>query len=207
MSLYLCLCVSASDATIHFIVQCNPQSQYAFHYIVKRTTSRRGLRTSSISNCRLGEDGLGRSGRGKLQRAATVSYQATNGQSTRRKSKVFILLLACVCVCEGGGILNSLFVWIHPIYLRWKSKKQWHLHVKSATENTTRSYSSKILKYADHIFQPKLLPCGHTFCHRCLEKFVNPKLLVECPNCRKVFSFQISSSLKWINIYWVMFPT
>ena len=103
VSLYLCLCVSASDATIHFIVQCNPQSQYAFHYIVKRTTSRRGLRTSSISNCRLGEDGLGRSGRGKLQRAATVSYQATNGQSTRRKSKVFILLLACVCECVGGG--------------------------------------------------------------------------------------------------------
>jgi len=33
--------------------------------------------------------------------------------------------------------------------------------------------------------EPKLLPCGHTFCHRCLEKFVNPKLLVECPNCRK----------------------
>ena len=36
--------------------------------------------------------------------------------------------------------------------------------------------------------QPKLLPCGHTFCHRCLEKFVNPKLLVECPICRKVAS-------------------
>ena len=34
--------------------------------------------------------------------------------------------------------------------------------------------------------QPKQLPCLHTFCQNCLEKFVNPKLLVECPTCREV---------------------
>ena len=45
--------------------------------------------------------------------------------------------------------------------------------------------------------QPKLLPCGHTFCHRCLEKFVNPKLLVECPICRKV-----ASNTSW---FWKVF--
>eukprot|EP00090_Calanus_glacialis_P006939 TRINITY_DN15420_c0_g1_i1.p1 TRINITY_DN15420_c0_g1~~TRINITY_DN15420_c0_g1_i1.p1 ORF type:complete len:649 (-),score=159.41 TRINITY_DN15420_c0_g1_i1:13-1755(-) len=33
--------------------------------------------------------------------------------------------------------------------------------------------------------QPKQLPCLHTFCQNCLEKFVNPKLLVECPTCRE----------------------
>ena len=34
--------------------------------------------------------------------------------------------------------------------------------------------------------QPKQLPCLCTFCRNCLEKFVNPKLMVECPTCRKV---------------------
>ena len=34
--------------------------------------------------------------------------------------------------------------------------------------------------------QPKQLPCLHTFCQNCLEKFVNPKLMVECPTCREV---------------------
>jgi len=33
--------------------------------------------------------------------------------------------------------------------------------------------------------QPKQLPCGHTFCQNCLQKFVNPKLMVECPTCRE----------------------
>ena len=36
--------------------------------------------------------------------------------------------------------------------------------------------------------QPKQLPCLCTFCRNCLEKFVNPKLMVECPTCRKVTS-------------------
>jgi len=90
----------------------------------------------------------GRSGRGKLERAATVSYQQStvsyhqqnnNGHSTRRKSKV-----------------------------------REHKAVAPTCEICYDEYN-----------QPKLLPCGHTFCHRCLEKFVNPKLLVECPSCRK----------------------
>ena len=34
--------------------------------------------------------------------------------------------------------------------------------------------------------QPKQLPCQHTFCQNCLQKFVNPKLIVECPTCREV---------------------
>ena len=34
--------------------------------------------------------------------------------------------------------------------------------------------------------KPKQLPCLHTFCQNCIEKFVNPKLLVQCPTCRKV---------------------
>ena len=36
--------------------------------------------------------------------------------------------------------------------------------------------------------QPKQLPCQHTFCQNCLQKFVNPKLMVECPTCREVGS-------------------
>ena len=36
--------------------------------------------------------------------------------------------------------------------------------------------------------QPKQLPCQHTFCQNCLQKFVNPKLIVECPTCREVGS-------------------
>ena len=39
--------------------------------------------------------------------------------------------------------------------------------------------------YGDYT-QPKQLPCLHTFCQNCLEKFVNPKLMVECPTCREV---------------------
>ena len=42
-----------------------------------------------LTCCRPGEEGGSRSGRGKLERAATVSYAPTNGQSTRRKSKVY----------------------------------------------------------------------------------------------------------------------
>ena len=34
--------------------------------------------------------------------------------------------------------------------------------------------------------RPKQLPCLHTFCQHCLEKFVNPRIVVQCPTCRKV---------------------
>ena len=33
---------------------------------------------------------------------------------------------------------------------------------------------------------PKQLPCLHTFCQNCLDKFVNPRIVVQCPTCRKV---------------------
>lgn len=42
-----------------------------------------------------------------------------------------------------------------------------------------------LICYGDYS-QPKQLPCGHTFCHACIEKYVNPKLMVECPQCRQV---------------------
>ena len=41
--------------------------------------------------------------------------------------------------------------------------------------------------------QPKQLPCQHTFCQNCLARFVNPKLLVECPTCREVGSAGLSA--------------
>ena len=42
-----------------------------------------------------------------------------------------------------------------------------------------------LICYGDYS-QPKQLPCGHTFCLACIEKYVNPKLMVECPQCRQV---------------------
>ena len=44
--------------------------------------------------------------------------------------------------------------------------------------------------------QPKQLPCQHTFCQNCLQKFVNPKLMVECPTCREVGSALYTTALE-----------
>ena len=42
-----------------------------------------------------------------------------------------------------------------------------------------------LICYGDYT-NPKQLECGHTFCRACIEKYVNPKLMVECPECREV---------------------
>ena len=52
-----------------------------------------------------------------------------------------------------------------------------------------------LICYSDFT-QPKQLPCLHTFCHHCLLKFVNPKLMVQCPTCKKVSYTFIGSELK-----------
>lgn len=44
--------------------------------------------------------------------------------------------------------------------------------------------------YSDYT-DPKILPCKHTFCKLCLEKFVNPKLMLECPSCRKQIQLSV----------------
>ena len=70
----------------------------------------------------------------------------------------------------------------------------YHSHTASPARVLRRKHSHKVqgqptknctICYGDFT-QPKQLPCLHTFCKNCLEKFVNPKLMVECPTCRKV---------------------
>jgi len=33
--------------------------------------------------------------------------------------------------------------------------------------------------------QPKMLPCNHTFCIECLERYVNPRQILGCPKCHQ----------------------
>ena len=61
------------------------------------------------------------------------------------------------------------------------------LRRKHSTKAPAKQTSKCGICYGDFT-QPKQLPCLHTFCKNCLEKFVNPKLMVECPTCRKVFT-------------------
>ena len=65
--------------------------------------------------------------------------------------------------------------------------------VSFASNNTKHNKNQRCEICYQSINHGKQLVCLHIFCVSCLGRFINPKMVLECPTCRKVYKLDQKS--------------